>query len=470
MRQSISNIFESAVINSENKQYVDITTKNHISSFITNVVITNIYNETVKQYKALNDNFHYVNYYNFFMGLRITQNRAELTENHDSNSKSAISHIRDINYSGDTTIKYGNLNKTDFGTDNIQYCESWGYANAGGFVHYFGSNLSIDQAQSKYSKILNDGLFEYNLLDITLEIMFYNENYQTGIMQVYQFLINNAGDVEKYKDTNAFFLSRYSKHYHQTSESLKGFLIMLDVLYIILLIIVTIKTILTIKSRFMDIFYYKAYTFKWYEILDVIILSLSYTNFDIWVLIFLVFEDVAIPFNDEEKFNEYAEHCTLTKVFWIVSSFLFFLLAIRLFRIMTERFSSFGALFETIKVALKDFVNFSIAVIILIVGFAIASSIILGSKVAEFENVWSSMVTLLFFLFEDSFKVLNSSSITTNIFYRLYFMVFVFIFTVFLMKMFIIILIIRYKYLRSITQLDNEANARLLKKKGDELK
>ena len=158
------------------------------------------------------------------------------------------------------------------------------------------------------------------------------------------------------------------------------------------------------------------------------------------------------------------------KIFCVVSSFLFFLLSLRLFRIMTERFSSFGALFETIKVALKDFINFSIAVTILVVGFAIASSIIFGPNLTEFGDVWSSMVTLLFFLFEDSYSVLHSSTITTKIFYRLYFMVFISIFTVFWMKMFIIIVIIRYKYLRSITQLDNEANARIVAKKGYELR
>ena len=95
MRQSITYIFENSVINSENKQYVDITTKSHIDNFIYNVVIENIYDESSKQYRPLNEKFHYVNYYNHFMGLRITQNRADLTENHDNNSKSAISHIRE---------------------------------------------------------------------------------------------------------------------------------------------------------------------------------------------------------------------------------------------------------------------------------------------------------------------------------------------------------------------------------------
>ena len=90
--------------------------------------------------------------------------------------------------------------------------------------------------------------------------MFYNENYQTGVIETYQFLVNNVGDVEKYKDTSAFFLSRYSKYYHQESETLKNFLIFLDVSYILALIAYTITIIFMIKERIMDVVNYKAIT------------------------------------------------------------------------------------------------------------------------------------------------------------------------------------------------------------------
>ena len=115
----------------------------------------------------------------------------------------------------------------------------------------------------------DDELFNNELLDLTVELMFYNENYQTGIVQAYQFLINNSGDIQMYKDTNMFFSSRYSKYYHQKTEGVKGFLIFLDLIYLILLVFVTLKAILTIKLRIMDIFNYKAFTFTWFELLDV---------------------------------------------------------------------------------------------------------------------------------------------------------------------------------------------------------
>ena len=467
MRQAITNIFETSEINAEYKQYTDITTKQYIKDFIYNVVINKIYDESTKQYKPLNPKYHYINYYNYFMGLRITQNRVDLSTNSNNNSNRAESRIRKINYSGNTTARYGDLDKTKFGTDEIQYWKSCGYANVGGFVHFFNSSITLNQAQNKFNTMINDGLFSEELLDITLEIMFYNENYQTGITIAYQFLINNAGDVEKYKDTTQFFLSRYSKYYHQSSNEMRWFLIFLDVIYVIFLFIITAKTTLIIKRRFMDIFDYKAFTFKWYEILDVIILALSYSNFVLWIITFLVFESIAAPIEDINIFQEYVDIWNNTKAFWIVSSFLFFLLSIRLFRIITERFHAFGALFETIKVALKDLFNYFIAILILVVGFSIATWIIFGPNLSEFENIWISIVRLFFLQFGDTKTVLTIPSVNQKFLQKLYFIIFVFLFSVVLMKMFITIVIVRYKYLRSITQLDNEANARIFAKKGN---
>ena len=112
MRQSITSIFESTVINSQNKQYSDIASKTYIEQFIYNSVISSIYNESNKQYKSLNDNYHYISYYNFFMGLRMTQNRVSLMQNPDKNYKEALSSIRNINYSGNTKTRYSYLDTT----------------------------------------------------------------------------------------------------------------------------------------------------------------------------------------------------------------------------------------------------------------------------------------------------------------------------------------------------------------------
>ena len=121
MMQSITTIFESNIINSENKQYTDIVSKLNVEQFITNVVIEYIYNESLKDYMPLNPDYHYLSYYNFFMGLRITQNRVQLMQNPNQNYREALTNIRKINYSGDTKTRYGDLDTSSFGSDHVQY-------------------------------------------------------------------------------------------------------------------------------------------------------------------------------------------------------------------------------------------------------------------------------------------------------------------------------------------------------------
>ena len=183
LRQAITSKIEIQKINGENKQYDDIISKQHISDFIYNVIIEQIYNEKIKPYNTQNQKYHYLNYFYFFMGMRITQNRAVLTKNQNIKYNDNQSNIRQINYSGDTKTKYSKIDTSTFGSDKISYWSSWGYAGAGGFVHYFDSLLTLNQARSKFSSMISDGLFSSELLDITVELMFYNENHQTGIVQ-----------------------------------------------------------------------------------------------------------------------------------------------------------------------------------------------------------------------------------------------------------------------------------------------
>ena len=105
LKQAVANLLEFKVINTENKQYADITSKQHISDFIYNVVIEQIYDEGIKQYMSLNSNYHYLNYYNFFMGMRITQNRVSLKKMQYICTPDVVANVRKINYSGDTVTR-----------------------------------------------------------------------------------------------------------------------------------------------------------------------------------------------------------------------------------------------------------------------------------------------------------------------------------------------------------------------------
>lgn len=106
--------------------------------------------------------------------------------------------------------------------------------------------------------------------------MFYNANYQTAIVQVYEFMINNAGDIEKYTDTNALYYSRYSKYFHLKGAGWREFMIVIDIATLLILIGYSVKVGLVVRNRIYDAVRYKVYRGRWYEIIDVFVLAISY--------------------------------------------------------------------------------------------------------------------------------------------------------------------------------------------------
>ena len=121
--------------------------------------------------------------------------------------------------------------------DSTEYCKDCGYAGKGGFVHFFSDNMTLDQALCFYlNQVDYFGLYDDFLTSIALELMFYNENYQAGVIIVFEFNVNNAGNVDKYYLTKPFFSSRYDSNYHRITSAERGFLIFLDVIYLIGLI------------------------------------------------------------------------------------------------------------------------------------------------------------------------------------------------------------------------------------------
>ena len=93
--------------------------------------------------------------------------------------------------------------------------------------------MTIDEANSLYTQLIEDGLMDNAFLSLTFELTFYNENYQTGVVLAYSFIQTNAGKVNKIKTKRSFFESRYESNYHQISDATKVVLIILEIVYII---------------------------------------------------------------------------------------------------------------------------------------------------------------------------------------------------------------------------------------------
>ena len=211
--KSISNIFETYPINEDSAQYKDITNKQEINEFLFNIIFPQIYNEEIKDFPSEVSGCHYINYFNYFMGMRVTYNRAKLL---DSSNIDKTGKLKDriSNYDKNPNSKFENVETDSFGKDKIKYQNDGGYKNTGGYVIYFNSNLTYTEAKNKYTQLVKDGLFDEYCISIVLEIMMYNGNYQTGVVISYEFLINNAASMFKDKDIDAFYMLRKINIYY----------------------------------------------------------------------------------------------------------------------------------------------------------------------------------------------------------------------------------------------------------------
>ena len=196
--------------------------------------------------------YHYVNYYNYYMGMRITHNRAELEENTD-HLKEGIEQVRKKNYDNRPNRRFAYVQKASFGSEPTPYSVDGGYREKGGFVHYFDSNLTIDQANQKYNTIVQDGLYDEDLLSLVCEMMFYNQNYQVGVSLTYEFLINNSGAVVVFINHGSFTKSRYSKDFYRYSQATIYFFYIIDVVFLLEFILLLIEVVYKGRLRLREI-------------------------------------------------------------------------------------------------------------------------------------------------------------------------------------------------------------------------
>ena len=171
MQSSINNAFKNRIYGNNSEYYIDINERKDINDYIRDVILRQIYDETVKEYtnEELNSspnasNYHYINNVNYFMGMRITHNRADLTSDKDSHLHPLYNRFRKENYYGQTSQRFGDLNETTFSRYNVKYSEDGGYFGKGGFVHYFEPHWTYQNATNFYDELVQDGLFDQKYL------------------------------------------------------------------------------------------------------------------------------------------------------------------------------------------------------------------------------------------------------------------------------------------------------------------
>ena len=226
---------------------------------------------------------------------------------------------------------------------------------------------------------------------------------------------------------------------------------------------------LVIKYRIRIAISYKVFTFPWYQFVDLLILSFTYLCLVYWIIVFMVHGSVEVPFSTEDEFDRYIAVSYYTTWFKIFSAFLTIFLGLRVLRLMTEQFPSFGALFDTIAYSIKDLVIFFLAILIIFTGFAYAGYMLFGPYSSEFKTFFLSTLRLFYLMLGQGKALETITGTKMKFLISVFFMIFLLSFSFILLKVLITIVIVRYKYLRSVVQLDNEAHSRIMKKKSEEV-
>ena len=218
-------------INTDQQIYYDIFNKEMMLQFIYGNLLQTIYNETNKNYPSQVDKYHYLQYFNYLMGIRITYNRAKLQQT--SESKCGTEFIRISDYEGTSVDQYSNVETEDWGTLKIQYSKNGGYNNLGGYVIHIPNDYNIEETLVLYNQLIADGFIDSQFLSAVFEVIFYNENFQTGVVLAYEFIQNNAGELKIDKHRLSFFKSQYDKNYHQVTKFVQIIIIISEILYCI---------------------------------------------------------------------------------------------------------------------------------------------------------------------------------------------------------------------------------------------
>lgn len=309
--------------------------------------------------------------FNYYMGMRMTFNKAEMID--DPNFyDDAIKEYRATNYEGRTNKKIKETKTEPFGAINqIPYTSSGGYAGKGGYVAFFQDNWNITEAATYYYTLLLDGLFDKQLVSITLEIMAYNQNLQTGVNIAFEFMINNAGEIQKNIYKMAFFTSRYNKQYKQLTPKMKNFIIFIDVLYLLGSIIFAYNILKRLYKRGHDVVLLRIYAISINECIDFSILVFSSITWFYFIIVVVTHKTIKLPVESLEHWEDYDKLAYQTSMMVTFGSINTILLLFRSLVILTVQFPAFGALFDTLYSAGMNIMNFMLAVCILLFGFVL---------------------------------------------------------------------------------------------------
>ena len=206
----------------------------------------------------------------------------------------------------------------------------------------------------------------------------------------------------------------------------------------------------------------RTYTLGFYDYIEfsIVILmwvSLGYRYYQLFNQAEIVLKAERMSLDDLNKYISYSD---ITNQYSIVTSIATIWIAICFLHILMMQFPSFGTLFEILEVSIKDILDILTTLTIVLIGFVVSASLLFGDSIYDMRNFESSLNRFFYYVFGTG--NINQYTVSNQKFLEFFYIIFSLVFYFIMIKILISIVIIRYRYLRSLKQLRNEAMARIV--------
>ena len=122
--------------------------------------------------------------------------------------------------------------------------------NQGGFIKFIKGNTTLTDATSTISQMIKENWFRNQMIQTVLELMFYNENANIGIIVTLKFYIDNTGQFGQDMSSTVFLPINY-KNISDNDVIIKLTLFSISSIGVLYLMLKTIYgLILSIKEFF----------------------------------------------------------------------------------------------------------------------------------------------------------------------------------------------------------------------------
>ena len=260
-------------------------------------------------------------------------------------------------------------------------------------------------------------------------------------------------------------MSRYLWNYNGLSNSMKIFLTCIDILFLIYFFILWIRFIRKVLKPFYDLFKLRMYSFNFIHYFDFWNIWLILVNVVFWNIVFWFPPIIELPTKSIDDFNTYQLLAIRTTTFSIVISITSITILFRWIMYLAKWYPAFVGLFSTIKIALSDLISLSITLFISMLGFMFTAEIILNCYYLNYQNFIQTISHSIFILNEKEQFNTHSFMIGYKNLFRIYYLVFLFVFGFILFKLFASVIIVRWLYLRSSIYLDNQVKSEIMNRK-----